>query len=85
MPEGEILATRVAFLELKDERRLIQEGYEGFAAHAPEERRAPSLPPCSHLALLRPDGPVHIDVHAFLRGHQLRYLQFRPEQQRCHT
>jgi len=25
---GEILATRVAFLELKDERRLIQEGYE---------------------------------------------------------
>jgi V/A-type H+-transporting ATPase subunit D len=28
MPEGEILATRVAFLELKDERRLIQEGYE---------------------------------------------------------
>ena len=30
MPEvgGEVLATRVAFLELKDERRLIQEGYE---------------------------------------------------------
>lgn len=30
MPESgtEILATRVAFLELKDERRLIQEGYE---------------------------------------------------------
>jgi len=29
MPDGgEILATRVAFLELKDERRLIQEGYE---------------------------------------------------------
>jgi V/A-type H+-transporting ATPase subunit D len=25
---GEILATRVAFLELKDERRLVQEGYE---------------------------------------------------------
>jgi len=25
---GEVLATRVAFLELKDERRLIQEGYE---------------------------------------------------------
>lgn len=30
MPElsGELLATRVAFLELNDERRLIQEGYE---------------------------------------------------------
>ena len=28
MPDVEILATRVAFLELKDERRLIQEGYE---------------------------------------------------------
>ena len=31
MPEaagGEVLATRVAFLELKDERRLVQEGYE---------------------------------------------------------
>jgi V/A-type H+-transporting ATPase subunit D len=28
VPEGEVLATRVAFLELKDERRLIQEGYE---------------------------------------------------------
>jgi V/A-type H+-transporting ATPase subunit D len=29
MPDGgEVLATRVAFLELKDERRLIQEGYE---------------------------------------------------------
>jgi len=25
---GEVLATRVAFLELRDERRLIQEGYE---------------------------------------------------------
>ena len=29
MPDGgEILATRVAFLELRDERRLVQEGYE---------------------------------------------------------
>jgi len=30
MPDagGEVLATRVAFLELKDERRLVQEGYE---------------------------------------------------------
>ena len=28
MPDTEVLATRVAFLELKDERRLVQEGYE---------------------------------------------------------
>lgn len=30
MPDigGEVLATRVAFLELRDERRLVQEGYE---------------------------------------------------------
>ena len=30
MPDmgGEVIATRVAFLELKDERRLVQEGYE---------------------------------------------------------
>ncbi len=30
MPEagGEVIATRVAFLELQDERRLVQEGYE---------------------------------------------------------
>jgi V/A-type H+-transporting ATPase subunit D len=28
MPDAEVLATRVAFLELKDERRLVQEGYE---------------------------------------------------------
>jgi len=32
MPDmgSEVLATRVAFLELKDERRLVQEGYELF-------------------------------------------------------
>jgi V/A-type H+-transporting ATPase subunit D len=28
VPDADILATRVAFLELKDERRLVQEGYE---------------------------------------------------------
>ena len=29
MPEiGEVAATRVALLELRDERRLVQEGYE---------------------------------------------------------
>jgi primosomal protein N' (replication factor Y) len=63
---------------------LIQEGYEGFAARALEERRAASLPPYSHLALLRADGPVRAEVHAFLhealavaplaRGASLRLL-----------
>ena len=46
---------------------LIKEGYEGFAVRALEERRAASLPPYSHLALLRADGPVRAKVHAFLR------------------
>jgi len=46
---------------------LIREGYEGFAARALEERRAASLPPYSHLALLRADGPARAEVHGFLR------------------
>jgi len=46
---------------------LIQEGYEGFAARALEERRAASLPPYSHLTLLRADGPARAEVHGFLR------------------
>jgi primosomal protein N' (replication factor Y) len=46
---------------------LIQEGYEGFAARALEERRAASLPPFSHLALLRADAPARAEVHGFLR------------------
>jgi primosomal protein N' (replication factor Y) len=47
---------------------LIQEGYEGFAARALEERRAASLPPWSHLALLRADGPVRAEVHGSCAG-----------------
>jgi primosomal protein N' (replication factor Y) (superfamily II helicase) len=46
---------------------LIREGYEGFAARALEERRAATLPPYSHLALLRADGPARAEVHGFLR------------------
>ena len=46
---------------------LINEGYEGFASSAMEERRAAGWPPYSHLALLRADGPVRAEVHAFLR------------------
>ncbi|MEX1994721.1 MAG: primosomal protein N' [Steroidobacteraceae bacterium] len=47
--------------------RLINEGYEGFASKALEERRAAGWPPYSHLALLRADGPARAEVHAFLR------------------
>jgi primosomal protein N' (replication factor Y) len=46
---------------------LIREGYEGFAARALEERRAATLPPYSHLALLRADGPARAEVNGFLR------------------
>jgi len=45
---------------------LIREGYDAFASQALAERRAASLPPYSHLALLRADGPVRGEVHAFL-------------------
>jgi len=50
--------------------RLISEGYEGFAVQAMAERRAAGWPPYSHLALLRADGPVRAEVHAFLRSAQ---------------
>jgi primosomal protein N' (replication factor Y) len=47
---------------------LITKGYEGFASRALEERRAASLPPYSHLALLRADGVARTMVHGFLRA-----------------
>ena len=46
---------------------LIQEGYEGFAQRALEERRAAGWPPYSRLALLRADAPDRAAVHGFLR------------------
>jgi primosomal protein N' (replication factor Y) (superfamily II helicase) len=46
---------------------LIQEGYEGFARRALEERRAAGWPPYSRLALLRADAPDRAAVYAFLR------------------
>jgi primosomal protein N' (replication factor Y) (superfamily II helicase) len=46
---------------------LIQEGYEGFARRALEERRAAGWPPYSRLALLRADAPDRVAAHAFLR------------------
>jgi primosomal protein N' (replication factor Y) len=45
---------------------LIQEGYEGFARRALEERRAAGWPPYSRLALLRADAPDRAAVYAFL-------------------
>jgi primosomal protein N' (replication factor Y) len=46
---------------------LIQEGYEGFARRALEERREAGWPPYSRLALLRADAPERAGVYAFLR------------------
>ena len=46
---------------------LVQEGYEGFARRALEERRAAGWPPYSRLALLRADGPDRGEVFDFLR------------------
>ncbi|MGH8197759.1 MAG: primosomal protein N' [Steroidobacteraceae bacterium] len=47
---------------------LIKEGYEGFASLALAERRAAGWPPCSHLALLRADGPAIAEVFGFLHA-----------------
>jgi primosomal protein N' (replication factor Y) len=49
-------------------RCLIEQGYDGFAAGALDERRAASWPPYSHLALLRADAPARADAHAFLHA-----------------
>jgi len=73
--DSETLATRVAFLELKDERRLIQEGYELL-----DEKRvllaAEILRQLRHLAALRDEQrrleedarralEAAVDVHGF--------------------
>jgi primosomal protein N' (replication factor Y) len=47
---------------------LIEEGYEGFAALALEERRAAGWPPYAHLALLRADSPSRAEAFDFLRA-----------------
>ncbi|HLN49929.1 MAG TPA: primosomal protein N' [Steroidobacteraceae bacterium] len=48
--------------------RLINEGYEGFAATALEERRAASWPPYSRLALLRAEAKDSAGLDRFLRA-----------------
>ncbi len=46
--------------------RLIQEGYDGFAASALEERREAGWPPFSRLALLRAEHRDRMRLDAFL-------------------
>ncbi len=48
--------------------RLINEGYEGFAATALEERRAARWPPYSRLALLRAEAKDSAGLDHFLRA-----------------
>ena len=54
--------------------RLIEAGYEGFAADALQERRAAAWPPFSRLALLRADATNPKAVDEFLNAalHQAR-------------
>ena len=49
-------------------RRLITEGYEGFAASALEERREAAWPPYSRLALLRAEAKDSVGLDGFLRA-----------------
>jgi len=63
---GEVLI-QSAFPENPLLTSLVQEGYEGFARRALEERAAAGWPPFSRLALLRADGPDRTEVFSFLR------------------
>jgi primosomal protein N' (replication factor Y) len=63
---GEVLI-QSAFPENPLLTSLVQEGYEGFARRALEERAAAGWPPFSRLALLRADGPDRNEVFGFLR------------------
>jgi primosomal protein N' (replication factor Y) len=49
-------------------KRLIDQGYEGFAAAALAERRAAKWPPFSRLALLRAEARDEADLETFLRA-----------------
>ena len=50
--------------------RLIEEGYEGFARSALEERREAGWPPYSRLAMLRAEAKDSFRLDAFLRAAQ---------------
>src|SRR6202023_1192221 len=64
---GEVLI-QTQFPEHPLLRRLITEGYEGFAASALEERREAAWPPYSHLALLRAESKDTAGLETFLRS-----------------
>ncbi len=48
--------------------RLIEEGYEGFATSALEERREAAWPPFSRLAMLRAEAKDSVALDVFLRA-----------------
>jgi primosomal protein N' (replication factor Y) len=64
---GEVLI-QTAFPEHPLLRRLMTEGYEGFAVSALEERREAAWPPYSRLALLRAEARDSVGLDAFLRA-----------------
>ncbi len=63
---GEVLI-QTAYPEHPLLQRLLNEGYEGFATGALEERREAGWPPFSHLALLRADAARPDRAMDFLR------------------
>jgi primosomal protein N' (replication factor Y) len=64
---GEVLV-QTSFPEHPLLTRLINAGYDGFAATALQERRAAGWPPYSRLALLRAEAKDRIGLDAFLRA-----------------
>jgi primosomal protein N' (replication factor Y) len=64
---GEVLI-QSAFPDHPLLRRLIEAGYDGFAASALEERREASWPPYSRLALLRAEARQTARLEEFLRA-----------------
>ena len=64
---GEVLI-QTAFPEHPLLTRLINAGYDGFAATALQERRAAGWPPYSRLALLRAEAKDRVGLDAFLRA-----------------
>jgi primosomal protein N' (replication factor Y) len=64
---GEVLI-QTAFPDHPLLRRLLREGYEGFAVGALEERREAGWPPYSRLAMLRAEAKHSVALHAFLEA-----------------
>ena len=64
---GEVLI-QTQFPEHPLLKRLLTEGYQGFAASALEERREAAWPPYSRLAMLRAEAKDAVALDAFLRA-----------------